>query len=221
MFEFIPEAELSKPVLNRLYSGVIPTGTVQYAYQYFIEHGAESVISPLSNTIHITSDNDYQASTAYYDGDLESTEGKSVKMDFVVPDSDKFTHIIIRLHYSALGQLPTISIVGEVPINDTMSTVSYLDTGALTYGTLSLSEFNIGETELFKAEDIAIKNNRLFAANITKEEFSIGAWDARAVRFKTVSAGATEYTSLSSPIQYYEGDAEAGTPTRVYLQVGQ
>jgi hypothetical protein len=36
---------------------------------------------------------------------------------------------------------------------------------------------------LFSAKTIAIKNNRLFAGNIVKEEFTIGDWDSRAVRF--------------------------------------
>jgi len=194
MFEFIPESSMTKPVLDRLYPGAITAGTVQYAFQYYTDHGAETMISPLSNTIHITTSDDYQAGSFYYEGegDLTKTTGKSVRMTYTVTNSDRYSHIrIIRLYYQTVNSVPTITVVGEIPINSSMSTASYLDTGAVSYGVLTLDEFNLGQTELFTAEDIEAKNNRLFAANINKEEFSIGAWDARAVRFKSGTVVAT------------------------------
>lgn len=203
LFEFIPEAVVSKPELEYLYPGAITAGVVQYAFQYYTNHGSETMISPLSNTIHITTDNDYMASSYYYkgEGDLSKLTGKSVRMSFPVPNSDRYSHIrIIRLHYITVNSVPTITVVGEVPINSSMSTVSYLDNGNITYGTLTLDEFNLGQTELFSAKDIALKNNRLFAANINKEEFSIGTWDARAVRFLSPSGGALVQDSTEADV---------------------
>ena len=203
LFEFIPESTMTKPELEYLYPGAITAGTVQYAFQYFNNHGSETTISPLSNTIHITTDNDYMASSYYYkgEGDLSKTTGKSVRMTFSVPDSDRYSHIrIIRLHYITVNSVPTITVVGEVPINSSMSTVSYLDNGNTTYGTLTLDEFNLGQTELFSAKDIAMKNNRLFAANINKEEFILGDWDARAVRFLDASNGALLQDSTEADV---------------------
>jgi len=188
LFEFIPEALLHKPILDRLSPGAIKAGVVQYAFQYFNNHGAETSISPLSNTIHITTDNDYLLGSYYYKGeaDLSKTTGKSVRMTFTTPDSAKYSHIrVIRLHYETINSVPTITVVGEVPLTSSPATISYLDTGATSYGTYTLDELNLGHTELFGAKDLTIKDERLFASNITKEEFSIGDWDARAVRFNS------------------------------------
>lgn len=195
LFEFIPKATLTKPTLNHISSGAIHAGMVQYAFQYFINHGAESMISPPSNIIHITEENDYATNDILYKGavDSSSSAGKSVRMDFSTPDYTKFTHIrIIRLHYSTVNSVPTIKVVAEIPVDS--ATVSYLDSGANVIGTLTLDEYNIGETELFSAGDITVKNNRLFAANINKDEFTLDDWDARAVRFKKWSdtAGGTD-----------------------------
>lgn len=224
MFEFIPESGMTKPVLDRLYPGAIKAGTVQYTFQYFTNHGSVTMMSPLSNTIHITTDDDYQASSYYYkgEGDLTKTTGKSVKMTFSVPDSDHYDHIrIIRLHYTTINSVPTITIVGEVPITSLMSTVSYLDNGNTSYGTLTLDEFNLGETELFSAKDIALKNNRLFTANIKKEEFSIGEWDARAVRFIDDSAGATLSDSTAADIVITNDLANWAAYTPTYDGINQ
>jgi hypothetical protein len=184
LFEFIPETTMSKPELEYMYPGAITAGTVQYAFQYYTQYGSETTMSPLSNTIHVTTDNDYMASSYYYkgEGDITKLTGKSIKMTFSTPDYDRYSHIrIIRLHYQTINSIPSIVIVGEIPIS--AATTSFLDNGNTSYGILTIDEFNLGETELFSAKDIAVKNGRLFAANINKEEFSIGDWDARAVRF--------------------------------------
>lgn len=215
LFEFIPEVTLSKPTLDYLSYGSITAGVVQYAFQYFNAHGAETSFSPLSDTIHITNSDDYGSSNINYfgEGDLTSTSGKSVKMLFTLSDSDRYNYVrIIRLHYITVNSVPTITIVGEVPITSGMSSLSFLDNGVTSFGVLTLDEFTVGQTELFSAEDLAIKNNRLFAANIKKDEFSIGDWDPRAVRYRHWHQTLTDTTAVIDDITCVVAD---GAPTYV------
>jgi len=224
LFEFLPEVTYTaRPYLDMLSPGNVKSGIVQYAFQYFNNHGSETSMSPLSNTIHITTDSDYQTTSFYYKGekDTNKTTGKSVSMVYTVPDSDKYDYIrIIRLHYETINAVPTITVIGEIPIHSTASTITFTDTGSTSLGTLTLDQFNLGETELFGAEDLAIKNNRLFAANISKEEFSIGDWDARAVRFKTASTarvtdtiqGTVDITTNFSNWSSYTSDHDGINP---------
>lgn len=187
LFEFLPEVTYSaRPTLDYLMPGSITAGMVQYSFQYYNNHGAETALSPLSNIIHITTDNDYTANSFDYagEGDLNKTTGKSVRMLFTLANASKFSHIrIFRLHYTTVNSLPTITNIGEIAISDSLTNVTFTDNGGVGLGTLTIDQFNLGETELFSAKDIAIKSNRLFAANIVKEDFTITGWDARAVRF--------------------------------------
>jgi len=194
LFEFIPNVTLTTPTLDYIVSGNIHAGMVQYAFQYFTLHGAETSMSPLSNIIHLTNRDDYSAYSLNYwgEGDINSTAGKGVRIQIPVDNSYKYDNIrIIRLHYTTVNSVPTITVVGEVEINSMVASVSFTDTGNTSLGTITLDEFNIGGTELFSAVDLAVKDNRLFAANISKDEFTIGTWDSRAIRFRNSDNTAT------------------------------
>lgn len=186
LLEFLPDVNFSVPYLDYIVAGDIKAGTVQYAFQYFNKYGAETSISPLSSTIHLVNTNDYNASSIDYkgEGNLASTAGRGVRIIIPVDNSDKYNYIrVIRVHYTSINSAPTITVVEEISINTGTSSVTYTDTGTTSLGTITLDEFNIGQTELFSAKDIAVKDGRLFAANIVKDEFNIGDWDSRAVRF--------------------------------------
>jgi hypothetical protein len=186
-FEFLPEFASSKPVLVDIVSGSLRSGMVQYAYQLYRLNGAETAISPVSDLIHIVSDNDFATTTLNYKGDSESKEtGKGCKL-LINNSNGGYNRIrLIRVHYPTLNSIPTISICNESEISTAAGSVYITDTGNVL-GDLTIDEFNIASTELFKCQDIASKDNRLFAANITKSEFTIGnTWDARAVRFRSL-----------------------------------
>jgi hypothetical protein len=191
LLEFMPRVTLTKPTLDYLVAGNIKAGMVQYAYQYYTTHGAESVISPLSDLIPITGSNDYGINSILYKGSVDSSEttGKGVKIQIALTDADAFTHLrVIRLHYETVNAVPSIYIVGEMDISAADSSMYFTDAGTTTFGVLTLDEFSIGSTELFSAKDISTKVGRLFAANIVKHEFDVTDWDARAVRFRNVTA---------------------------------
>jgi hypothetical protein len=152
LLEFIPAMDLNKPSLFNMITGTLKPGTVQYAYQYFRFNGSETVFSPLSNTIHIVSQNDSSATSLQYygeaDPDITTNKGCEIKID--VDNSSTYNKVrIVRLHYSYINALPTITIVGEIDISSTDSTIYFKDTGSSTLGEITLDEFNLLDTELF------------------------------------------------------------------------
>jgi len=203
LFEFIPNVSLTTPKLNYIVPGDIKAGIVQYAFQYFTQYGAETSMSALSNTIHLTNRDDYGTYSYNYwgEGDITSSAGKGVRLNIALDDSDKYNYIrVVRLHYTSVNSVPTITVVGEVSINSSVSNLVFTDTGASSLGTLTLDEFNIGNTELFSAKDIAVKDERLFAANIVKDEFELGDWDGRAVRFRASDTTAIVTDNISGDL---------------------
>ena len=184
MFEFLPDFTPSKPVLADMIGGDLMSGMVQYSYQLYRLNGAETAFSPVSDIIHIVTDNDFKANTIDYKGsDVDVQTGKGCKLSISNLNSGYNRLRLIRIYYPTLNAVPTISIVNEIEITDTPSTISISDIGNII-SSLTLDEFNISSTELFSCEDLAIKNNRLFAANINKSEFIVEDFDTRVVRFR-------------------------------------
>jgi len=185
-FEFLPEFEPVKPVLKDIVGGEVNTGVVAYAYQLYIIYGAETAFSPLSDPIHVVSDNDFLTNTKVYKGDSESiNSGKGFILEIDNTANVGYNRFrLIRVHYANLNSVPSITIANEIEISTAGSIVRITDTGD-TLGELTIDEFNISSTELFTCQDIASKDNKLFVSNITKSEFTVDAWDARVVRFKS------------------------------------
>lgn len=203
MFEFLPEFTPSKPTLTDIVGGSLMSGMVQYSYQLYRLNGAETAFSPVSDMIHIVTDNDFKNNTLLYKGDPESkVSGKGCKLSIVNGSSGYNRLRLVRIHYSTLNSIPLITVANEIEISTSPSTISITDVGN-TINSLTLDEFNISSTELFKCGDIASKDNRLFAANIEKIEFksntSVLDWDSRAVRFKSAST-ATVLDSIEDPV---------------------
>jgi hypothetical protein len=199
MFEFLPEFIPSKPTLKDIVGGTLMSGMVQYSYQLYRINGAETAFSPVSGMIHIVTDNDFAASTINYKGDGESIEtGKGCKISIVNSNSGYDRLRLVRIHYSTLNSIPVINVASEIEITTSPSTIEVIDVGE-TINSLTLDEFTISSTELFTCEDIATKDNRLFAANIKKSDFksnqSVEDFDARAVRYKS---NQTSYVDINN-----------------------
>ena len=196
LLEFIPGMTINRPRLNNMITGELRPGTVQYAYQYFKLNGSETVFSPLSDTIHITSKPDSYSTSFNYggEGDPDVNSGKGCEVYIPLDDSDKYNKVrIIRLHYRTINSIPTITIVGELDINSSWDSLTFKDTGVNILGELTLEDFNLPATEMFVCQDLDVKDNILFAANISKtDNFDIGDWDARAVRYRNYAFGVGE-----------------------------
>jgi hypothetical protein len=183
-FEFLPKFIFNKPVLYDIVGGNINTGMVAYAYQLYIVNGAETAFSAVSDPIHVVSDNDSLASTLNYNGSPnEESSGKGFLLKIVNSNTGYNRLRLIRIEYHNINQIPIIYIANEIEIGAEPATIYITDTGEV-HGEITLDEFNITSTELFKCKDIATKDNRLFVTNVTKSEYIVDpTWDARAVRF--------------------------------------
>ena len=213
MFEFLPLFVPSKPVLNNIITGRISSGVVQYSYQLYRVNGSTTVCSPLSDSINVVSDSDFAVNTNYYKGDgASTTTGKGFKIEISNSNEGYDRLRLIRLHYATLNSVPTINVVAEIEIDPVADTLYVNDVGT-DLEAITLDEFNISSTELFSCQDLSIKNNRLFAANIVKDDFTVDDWDARAVRFRNYYEGtgsgtdtAYHYFDISSSVNYYLTD---------------
>lgn len=184
MFEFLPLFTSSKPALDSIITGHLQSGMIQYAYQLYKINGASTAFSPVSDMIHIVSDNDFANNTLNYNGDAEETvTGKGCKISIDNQNIGYDRLRLVRIHYTTLNSIPVISVAAEIEISTAIGSVYISDVGE-SIATLTLDEFNILSTELFSCEDVTIKDNRLFAANINKDEFVVDNFDSRAVRFR-------------------------------------
>jgi hypothetical protein len=183
-FEFLPNFIPSTPKLKNITSGTLMTGMVQYAYQLYRLNGAETAMSPVSALIHIVTDSDFKSNSKFYKGDeLSVLSGKGCKLE-INNLNDGYNRLrLIRIFYSTLNGIPVISVAAEIEISTTHGKVQVTDSGD-TLTTMTVDEFNIYSTELFKCADLATKDNRLFAANIGKSDFIVDDFDVRAVRFR-------------------------------------
>jgi uncharacterized protein (TIGR02145 family) len=209
MLEFLPLFTSTKPTLLDIVGGNLMSGMVQYAYQLYRLNGAETAFSPVSDMFHIVSDNDFKTNTLNYRGDSESVEtGKGCKISIVNANIGYDRLRLVRIHYSTLNSIPVINIATEIEISTSASTIIINDVGD-NVSSLTLDEFNISSTELFKCEDIAIKDNRLFAANIEKDEFTVDDFDARAVRFRnyTDPTPAPVGTGTTAPHMFFNNNS--------------
>jgi hypothetical protein len=197
MFEFLPTFIPSKPILLDMVGGNLMGGMVQYSYQLYKLNGAETAYSPVSDMIHLVNDNDFSTNTLSYKGDEESIntgKGCSLSINNLNTGYDRLR--LVRIHHTTLNSVPVLSVVNEIEISSSPGTINIVDDGG-TISSLTMDEFSISSTELFKCEDIATKDNRLFAANITKSEFEVDEWDSRAVRFRSASTATIVDGSLT------------------------
>ena len=207
-FETLPKITVTKPVLKNIVGGRINTGMIAYAYQLYITNGAETSISPLSDPIHVVLDNEYLSNTDNYNGDTESiNSGKGFVMEIANTDIGYNRLRLIRIHYTYINSVPEIFVANDIQISTAGGTIEVTDIGDDLYE-LTVDEFTLASTELFVAGDIASKDNRLFASNITKSEFIVDTFDTRAVRFNA-SGTANVYDSADN----YVTPVSITTPT--------
>jgi len=184
-FEFLPKFVGSKPTLSNIVGGKLRSGIVAYSYQLYNLNGAETSFSPTSDPFAVTSCNDFMSNTFTYRGDSEEKNtGKGFIISINNTANTGYNRLrLIRIEYSAINELPKIYICNEIEIDTAGSTVLITDIGDVI-GELTVDEFNIISTELFSCQDLAIKDNRLFAANIEKSDFTVDSFDCRAIRFR-------------------------------------
>lgn len=207
-FEFQPHFAFSKPSVYASTSGSLAPGVVQYAYQLYKLNGAETVISPLSNTVHITEDSDTLSTTAlgYFGTENTGTSaGKGFKIHIDNTANTGFNRVrLYRVHYKTLDATPTVSIVNEMSTLTTGENIYIVDSGN-ELSQITIDEFNIASTELFSAQDLSVKDNILFAANVEENSFDV-TFDTRAIRYRNWDEAVPD-SDTTAVRSYTEADA--------------
>jgi len=199
-FELLPKVVLDKPTITGITTGTISTGMVFYAYQLYIENGAESAISYISDPLHVTSASDYYSSDLYYEGDgVDPVTSKGFIININMSGNNTFDRLkLIRVHYESFNQVPSIYVAADIPINLDNASITLTDIGSVITE-LTVEEFAIDSTEIFICQELATKNNILFAGNIEKKTFTIDDFDARAVRFRNyIESSSTDTTFFTA-----------------------
>lgn len=185
-------------------SGSLKSGSIAYAYRLIKKNGYKTVFSdiselaPLGKNIHVYQTIRRMYGDAIYDPDSSYNSGKGVVLAIYITNSDYFDYYdyieVVSLWYSSDSAIPDINIIDKIKLESGVGTYRIIDTGTNSYGTLTLAEFT-NQNYSFIGKDLAIKDNRLFVANINEEYFdldedaawtgkSIGElWDARSYRF--------------------------------------
>lgn len=204
LFDIVGNVSFSNPVLKNIKGGgQYTSGKVQYAYQYYTQNGTVTKFSPASATYHLTSSSLDTNNTYNYIGteDGEQT-GKSMEVEIPTIDPDYEYVRVVAIHYADPYQNPVIGIVGEYSTNGQSTGITVLDNGIYT-GNYTIEEYGIMATIPFIPKTLAVKDNRLIAANTREPSFDV-AFDARAYRsdisgvFKVEDSYGNE-TTLSSP----------------------
>lgn len=180
--DLTPGSDLPPFEVMNLSVGNLPSGVVQYCYQLFNIHGSETVISPLSTTVHLTQSSTNMNSQEYMGSYPNTSSNKScnIRTSFITKDFDKCR--IIRIQYTENNSIPKIVIVDEIQLQPTYDEINYTDTGNSYLGEMTIDEFNMLSSYQFKASSLEKMQNRLFVANVTEETWDPGFYDARAYR---------------------------------------
>lgn len=184
-FELRSNVDMSMPVLAGIGDGGSHTiGVLRYCYQLYNRFGAETIVSELSNLIHVSPSNETASNTQDYEGgDLGEIVSKSYTLRIDNVDSNYDFIKVYRLLYATIDGSPLITLVED---KETSSTVYVTDTGLQNLGTLTEQEFIALSQQDFVCKSITDNRNMLFAANIRESFFDVN-YDARALRFMKFS----------------------------------
>ena len=176
-FSLLPNIEFGSISANEVIEGGnLKAGAVQYVYRLYNKYGNETIFSPATKVLRLTK---YNPGGEFYGSDIEETIDKSVVVNFTDIDTT-FDYIkLYAIFYTSYSDQPFVYLVQELEIPGSSFTI--IDTGDYPEQ-ISIDEINTIGTSHIVAEDLAEKNNYLFAAN-TKELYFDADIDCRAYRF--------------------------------------
>ena len=186
--DMVTDSVLEPPSIDNLGIGNLKTGMVQYAYQLFNARGNESLISPASGLVHLTTSSNSQSLNEYKGSEKNISSNKSVIIDIPLMYGDYIQYgylydyiRVYRIFYNDRTELPVIEVAGEVKLPTNLANMLYEDTGNSLLNTITIEEFNNISVTSFIPATIEKKDNRLFAANTLTNTWN-PTYDARAYR---------------------------------------
>ena len=151
--------ETSQPVVTDGGTGGVHTsGVIQYAYSLYNLNGAETSISPMSNSFPIGK------GTSLGGGDLNEIVGTMPVVGIPTLDR-KYNYIkLYSIKYTSFNETPAIKVILDSKIGK-YEDFSFNDVGNVNLGNLGKAEFLFLGADPIKPSSIALKDNILFAAN--------------------------------------------------------
>lgn len=165
-FSIFPKCgALTPPKFDRIVRGSKSAGKVQYAYQLFDKTGRTTAISAVSHMIPIG---------AELQDDI-TDQGVQIRCENLPVE---YTYVrLYEIRYNNFTDIPRIYVKDE--FKRTTESITYSDTSDDFLSELSIEEFQSVKSAVFKSSTIEVKDNRLFAANITQQTFDVPDFDAR------------------------------------------
>lgn len=199
-------AELKAPVVNSVIpGGIVLCGSHSYCYRLITQDGKTSRTSQITNPVHIakqTLGTDYHKLTG---GPLSEHSANSVTLTIDNIDISYTSIQIIDIRYTSSEGGIEANIITESSI--TGSSFTYTHNGNETTVSIPIGDLLKNQVSWDTCKDLAIKNNRLFAANLTNNAQSIDAdFRVKSYRFGTDGLSSAETYNDYINTDLYEDD---------------
>jgi hypothetical protein len=189
IFDINPSVVMEIPTVEVISGGSYTAGSVQYSYQLYTKHGATTTFAPVSSLVMLAGNSSGSDSRYFGGNNLGDNTGKAIRVSFVDLDQAFDRIRIVAIHYTEYLIDPVINIVGELEYLD--NSITFVDNGYTTYGTIPIDEFRLFGQTTFIADSLASKFNYLFYGNITETRWqpdwldpdNVAFYDCRVVRF--------------------------------------
>ena len=192
--DIFPNIEYVQPYLTGIAGGgALLSGEYQAAYRLTTTDGKESLISPPSNLIHITSNSETLLQSAQYNGELVAgvNTGKSISITIDTSNYGEYDKIeLVMVYHSTLLGSPVVKTIEKQEINN-QAEVTFLYTGTEDSAvTIELDTYTIKTNPFKTCKTLAQKDNSLVIANIKGSSISAQdllanneTFDAKALRY--------------------------------------
>ena len=200
--DITPGCTLPPLNLSNMGVGSLPAGMVQYCYQLFNLQGVETTTSPLSEIIHLTASTTNSDSQSYEGSSQGSSSNKSVTMTTSLVTKDFERCRIIRILYLSNNDIPTITVVDEMEVLPSQTSITYTDTGNSYMADITVDEFNSLTGYQFIGCSLAKMQNRLFVSDITEDTWNPGDYDARAYRCNASGVAYLESANAANNLSF-------------------
>jgi len=184
-FNLAATIDFTKPVFTDISDGgSLPTGSVVQTGYRLIGNGKVSNVSPMTNVLPLYELDDETDLYRNIKGTAPSLSTNQKSVTFTISDLD--------ISYSQIEYIFVVYTTKDVPVVysliENLSSSSVVKTftgGENDLVILTEDEISLLVTDIDKAKDLTIKDDRLIAANLLNERFEIkdSEFDARAYRY--------------------------------------
>jgi hypothetical protein len=194
--DIFPDLSYTQPILEVVAGGgALMSGEYQVAYRLLTLDGKETLISPPSNLVHVTSDSETLVISSEYNGDLVAVNTfKSLTFKVDTSDYADFDKIeFIVAYHSGLNSIPVVTSVEKISIAGQL-TVTFVYTG--TEGSafpIELLTYTAKNHAFKTPKTITQKDSSLVIANIKGSTIALsslldgGTFDAKTARYNSSS----------------------------------